>query len=109
MNSPRVTDADRQRGWAELEVELTDGACEWVRVHALAPADLLALAILSPAAALTKGLAKALRADAEFIARLGPAQQVAIASMMADLIYGEREAGAIIKQSVLAVLAKGKS
>ena len=109
MNSPRVTDADRQRGWAELEVELTDGAHEFVRVHALEPAALIALAALPPAAALEKGLAKALRADAEFIAHLGPAQQVAIASMMADLIYGEREAGAIIKQSVLAVLKKGKS
>ena len=104
MNSPRVTDTDRQRGWAELEIELTDGACECVRVHALDQADLILLAALSPVAALSEGLALTLRADAAFVARITPKFQVAIMAMQSLLIFGDVEGRAGVAVATAATI-----
>ncbi len=104
FTSPLVTDADRERGWAELEIQFTDGRCESVRVHALDRLELLRLADLSPVDALREALMKALRADAEFVAGIGGDQQFAIMTVQSFLALGDEAGRAGVELSAAAVM-----
>jgi hypothetical protein len=86
--TPLVTHEDRQRGWAELEIEFTDGSRESVRVHILEPADVIPLASLSSSDALRAGLAKSLRVDAAYVARIRVDYQFAIMALQVVLMDG---------------------
>lgn len=89
MQTPIVSEADRQRGWAELEIEFTDGKREFVRVHALDQSDLTSLAAHAPEDAITTALEKSLRSNREFVARIAPDYQIALTAMLASLIFGD--------------------
>ncbi len=108
-NPPVVTTEDRQRGWAELEIQFADGRREFVRVHALDPAELLPLAELPPDVALREGLMKSLRADAEFVAGIGGDQQLAIMAVQALLTLGDDAGRAGVELSAAAVMAQRAS
>jgi len=103
--NPLVTDEDRQRGWAELEIILANSITESVRVHALEPADITHLVTLRPAVALTEGLVKSLRADKDFVARITPESQIAIMAALAMLMHGNDEGQALADVSAAVVYA----
>lgn len=104
MNLPVVTDADRARGWAELEVEFLDGSRQFVRVHALDQAELICLGNVSPAGLQTECLAKSLRVDKSFIARLHESSFFAALAVMVSLLHGDVAAAAIARHAAISVL-----
>lgn len=99
MNSRIVTDTDRQRGWAEIEIELLDGSRQFVRVHALDSAEYLHLAKHSPLDALNEAVAKSLRVDKQFIAQICPEYLCAVSAMMALLSSGDVAGNAIVSHA----------
>lgn len=103
-SSPVVTDSDRQRGWTELEVEFLDGSRQFVRVHTLDQAELASLGKLSPAETQIKCLAKSLRVDRAFIARLHESSFFAAAVCMLLLLHGDVAAAAIVNRAAISLL-----
>jgi hypothetical protein len=83
---PPVTQLDRDRGWAELEIELTDGKKEFVRVHMIGPSHLESLLKCAPENLSTELLKTSLRVNSDFVARIHIQDQGAISAMLADLM-----------------------
>lgn len=110
MKSPSriVTDTDRQRGWAEIEIELLDGTRQFVRVHALDQVDLLSLAKHSPADALNEAVAKALRVDKSFVERISPEYLCAASAMLVLLSSGDVAGDAIVSHAAQTVFESSK-
>jgi len=107
-SAPIVTDTDRARGWAELEIELLDGSRQFVRVHALDQADLLRLAEHSPADALNESLATSLRVDKSIVERISPEYLCAASAMLVLLSSGDVAGNSIISRAAQTAFESSK-
>lgn len=101
-NQPIISTDDRARGFAEIELVLTDGSRQAFRVHALEQAALLHVtATHTGDAALVPLLAKALRESPDFIGeKLTPFARLAVAETLLALSVGVDEAASILKTAV---------
>jgi len=86
--SSHVTNEDRARGWAELQVAFIDGGSETVRVHTPEISDLI------------RCIAKVLRVEREVAARVSTYSQLEIMITLSSLLHGDVAAAAITKKSV---------
>jgi hypothetical protein len=86
---PCISEADRQRGWAEYEIELLDGTRQFVRVHAIELSDFHAMQNLPLAEAVLAAMAKSLRIDQNFAARIRIEDHYAITAMLVSLVFGD--------------------
>jgi len=103
-SSPLITDEDRQRGWAELEVVYQDGSKESLRIHEMTLAQMPALL----GAPLEDALAVVLRKPKAEVARIRPEYQLAIAQMQAAFLLGEAGAKEVTAEAAGHAIAKMK-
>lgn len=101
-----VTDEDRARGWSEVDISTCSGRRGTARVHQLPPKDFIQAAHLSPADALAKLVALAIREPAAVVAELDEISQVRIAAALAALTHGDEVAGQMVEQAAQLTLEK---
>lgn len=106
MRIPCVTDEDRARGWAELELLFKDGTRRCVRVHAVAQADLLRAACLSQAEAWHFLAARALRETPDFIEQISGFGAMEVSVTLASLLHDNAEAAAMVNSAAQSALSR---
>ena len=99
---PLVTDEDRQRGFSEIEVELTDGTRQILRAHAVDASTLLNLRGLSAGDALVEALSKVLRVEKDLVSRIHPKDHVYIGETLSSLLMGEAGAQKTVETAATA-------
>jgi len=102
MMQPTITYEDRQRGWAELEVVLNDGSRETLRVHAMRLDQMIRLV----GAPIEDVLTAVLRKPREFVVKIRPDVQLAIAQMQVSLILGQAQVQSITTEAASLVAKK---